>query len=110
MSLDKKFAFWKEIPREEISWNPQIDPLHCSGCGMCVTSCGRGVFGFDVQTNKATVENPLHCMVGCKSCQSWCVFNAIGFPEDQVVKDLIKSHNLLKLAKQQLKEKYPQTS
>jgi formate hydrogenlyase subunit 6/NADH:ubiquinone oxidoreductase subunit I len=38
MSLDAKFAFWKGIPREENSWNPQIDSQRCIGCGMCVTS------------------------------------------------------------------------
>ncbi len=42
--LDPKFAYWKGIPREEIDWHPTVDESKCTGCGMCVTSCGRNVF------------------------------------------------------------------
>lgn len=108
MALDAKFAVWKGVPREEIAWNPQIDEHRCHGCGMCVTSCGRGVFGYAVERGKATVENPLQCMVGCKSCEAWCVFDAISFPDAQVVKDFIKERKILEVAKQQLREKFPQ--
>jgi NAD-dependent dihydropyrimidine dehydrogenase PreA subunit len=101
-TLDKKFATWKNIPREEIHWHPVIDTDKCTGCGMCVTSCGRNVFDFNPQTNKALVARPLNCMVGCTSCECWCVFNAIRFPERQYVRDLIKKKHVLSLVKKQL--------
>jgi len=103
--LDKKFATWKGIQREEINWHPTIDENKCVGCGMCVTSCGRNVFDFDPENKKAVVARPLQCMVGCTSCQVWCIYDAISFPDPDYVKNLIKKRGALKLAKKQLKEK-----
>lgn len=105
VKLDKKFAFWKGIPREEIDWHPIIDEDKCVGCGMCVTSCGRNVFDYDWDRKKAVVVRPLQCMVGCMSCQIWCIFNAISFPDPQYVKNLIKERKLLLLAKKELEKK-----
>ncbi len=105
MSLPEKYAYWKGVPREEIEWHPHIDESKCTGCGMCITSCGREVFEYDEGKNKAVVVNPLQCMVGCTSCMTWCIFNAIGFPDPQYVKDLIKEKKILSLAKRQLKQK-----
>jgi len=103
--LDKKFAKWKGIPREEINWNPIIDESKCVGCGMCITSCGRNVFDYDRNKEKAVVGRPLHCMVGCTSCQVWCVFDAISFPDPQYVKNLIKEKKILALAKKELEKR-----
>ncbi|MEM4245279.1 MAG: 4Fe-4S binding protein [Candidatus Nanoarchaeia archaeon] len=103
--MDEKFAKWKGVPREEINWNPNIDEKKCIGCGMCITSCGRNVFDFDVGKNKSVVARPLQCMVGCTSCEVWCTSNAISFPEKQYVKNLIKEKGILKVAKKELDEK-----
>ncbi len=103
--LDPKFAYWKGVPREEISWYPTIDESKCTGCGMCVTSCGRNVFDYDREKRKVFVARPLQCMVGCTSCEIWCVFDAISFPNPQYVKDLIKEKKILILAKKQLEER-----
>lgn len=103
--LDKKFAKWKGLDRTKINWNPKIDKEKCVGCGMCVTSCGRDVFDFDKKNNKSVVARPLQCMVGCSSCESWCIFTAISFPDKQYVKDLIKKKGILKIAKRELVEK-----
>jgi NAD-dependent dihydropyrimidine dehydrogenase PreA subunit len=108
--LDEKFAKWKGIPREEIRWNPSIDETKCVGCGMCITSCGRDVFGFDPVRKKALVERPLQCSVGCTSCEVWCIYNAISFPDPQYVKDLIREKKVLILAKKQLAEKLNQNA
>ena len=102
---DEKFAKWKGISRKEINWSPKIDEKKCTGCGMCITSCGRNVFDFDKEKNKSIVARPNNCMVGCTSCETWCIFNAISFPDRQYVKDLIKKEGLLKVAKKELKEK-----
>jgi len=105
VKLDKKFAKWKEIPREEINWYPIIDNSKCIGCGMCVTSCGRNVFDYDWEKKKAVVVHPLQCMVGCTSCKVWCIFDAISFRDSQYVKDLIKKRKILALAKKELEKK-----
>ena len=72
---------------------------------MCVVSCGREVFSFNVGKQKSEVSNPLQCMVGCTSCRAWCVFSAITFPDEQRVKDFIKQKNILGLVKKHLKQK-----
>ncbi len=103
-TLDKKFAYWKNVPRDEIVWHPVINTDKCPGCGMCITSCGRDVFDFDKEKKEAVVARPLQCLVGCTSCESWCIFNAIGFPDKKYVKDIIKKKRLLIVAKKQLEE------
>jgi NAD-dependent dihydropyrimidine dehydrogenase PreA subunit len=102
---EDKYAQWKGIPRAEIVWHPTIDETKCVGCGMCVTTCGRDVFGFDAQNKKAVVARPLQCMVGCSSCETWCVFEAISFPDRKRVRDFIKDKNILATARKQLAEK-----
>jgi len=72
---------------------------------MCVTSCGRNVFDYDWERKKAIVARPLQCLVGCTSCQNWCVFDAISFPDSQYVKDLIKKRKVLLLAKEELEKR-----
>lgn len=106
MSLPENYAYWKGIPREEIDWHPTINEEKCTGCGVCVTSCGREVFSYNKEKKKVVVANALYCMVGCTSCKTWCIFDAINFPDPQYVKDLIKNKKVLTLAKKQLNEKY----
>ena len=102
--LPEKFAMWKGVPREQIEWHPIIDERKCTGCGMCATSCGRDVFGFDKAKRKAVVAHPLQCLVGCTSCESWCIFEAIRFPDKQRVRDFIREKRLLATAKKQLEK------
>ena len=104
VKLDEKFAYWKGIPREEIDWHPVIDEKKCVGCGMCVTSCGRNVFDYDFEKRKAIVARPLQCLVGCKSCESWCIYDAITFRNVIYVKNLIKERKVLLHAKKELEK------
>jgi Fe-S-cluster-containing dehydrogenase component len=45
-------------------------------------------------------------MVGCTSCETWCIYGAISFPDHDYVKNLIKEKGLLKVAKKELEQKY----
>jgi NAD-dependent dihydropyrimidine dehydrogenase PreA subunit len=105
MNIPEKYAKWKGIPREEIEWAPIIDESKCVGCGMCFTTCGRDVFDYDKERKKAIVARPMQCMVGCTSCEVWCVFNAISFPDKQRVRDFIKNKKILVQVKQELEKK-----
>ena len=105
--LPEKFAMWNGVPREEIDWHPTIDESKCTGCGMCITSCGRNVFDYDEGRRTSVVARPLQCLVGCTSCEAWCVFEAISFPDRAYVRDVIRKNRILVTAKKQLTEKLP---
>lgn len=104
-NLPEKYAKWKGVPREEIEWHPIIDEDKCVGCGMCVTSCGREVFDFNIERKKALVSKPMQCLVGCSSCGAWCIYDAISFPPQKIVKDFIKEKKILLVAKKELEER-----
>ena len=82
---DKFLKPWHGIPRADIPWHPTVDPDVCIGCGTCVVSCSRVVYRFDFEHKKAVVADPLHCMVGCRTCASTCPANAISFPDRDLV-------------------------
>jgi CDP-4-dehydro-6-deoxyglucose reductase, E3 len=84
---------WHGIPREEIDWHPIVDVDACIGCGNCVTSCGRLVYQFDFDREKAVVAEPLHCMVGCMTCANTCPSHAISFPDPEVLKPLVNARD-----------------
>jgi NAD-dependent dihydropyrimidine dehydrogenase PreA subunit len=107
--LPEKFATWKGVPRQEIDWHPTINESKCTGCGMCVTSCGREVFDFDAAKKKAVVARPLQCLPGCTSCEAWCVFDAISFRDKQYMREVIKKNKILLMAKQELERKQRQS-
>jgi len=65
------------VPREEIHWYPTVNDERCTGCGVCVDMCHRGVFS---DTGKAKVTNPYRCVVSCTGCASMCPEKAISFP------------------------------
>ena len=98
------FDKWRGLDRKTIEWYPAIDEEKCIGCGMCVTGCPRKVYGFDFEKNKATVKNPYNCMVGCSTCQSTCLMDAINFPNRQMIKDIVRKENLIEEAKEKLEE------
>ncbi len=56
--MDEKYKKWKGVERDKINWAPSVDTKKCNGCGLCVTSCGREVFDFDIQLKKAVVSRP----------------------------------------------------
>lgn len=97
-------SHWHGFPREEIHWNPVVIDDRCIGCGLCVTSCGRGVYAFDYQKNRPVVANGQMCMVGCTTCATICSRDAIEFPSAGYIRQLIRDQKLLKQAKDILRE------
>lgn len=93
---DPKFMQpWHGVPRAEIDWRPRVDDALCIGCGLCVTTCGRGVYGYDFEREKPLVREPLHCMVGCVTCANICPEGAIGFPPLQQLHKMIRARKVL---------------
>jgi NAD-dependent dihydropyrimidine dehydrogenase PreA subunit len=82
--MTNEFELWHGMKRSDIKWYPIIDPNKCTGCGLCVVTCGekRNVFGYDISQHKAVVLFPNNCMVGCNNCQVSCLWKAISYPED----------------------------
>ncbi len=58
MTYRKVNMGWHGVPRQEIKWFPAITIERCTGCGLCVTSCFRGVLAFDYETDQAVVVTP----------------------------------------------------
>ena len=103
---DKKFTEWHGIPREKINWNPVIDENKCIGCGLCVTTCGRGVYKFNFEKNKPEVVNPNNCLVGCQTCANLCPTKAISFAEEdktrEKAQEIVKTTGILPRVKKEL--------
>jgi len=100
---------WHGIPREQIDWHPTVVAERCIGCGLCVTSCGRQVFAFDYERNKPVVLNGLNCMVGCTTCATVCTQDALEFPSQGFIRQLVRERKLLRRSKDELRanrEKY----
>jgi len=103
---DKKFSEWHGIDRDKINWNPEIDKDKCIGCGLCVTTCGRGVYKFNFKENKPKVINPNNCLVGCQTCSNLCPAKAISFAEEdktrEKAQEIVKENKVLPKVKKEL--------
>ena len=100
---------WHGVPRAEIRWHPTVVAERCIGCGLCATSCGRGVYAFDYAANRPIVVAPDMCMVGCTTCATLCPQDAIEFPSRGYIQQLIRERKLLRQSKDMLRagqEKY----
>jgi len=106
--MSKDNGTWHEIPRSEITWNPSVIAERCVGCGLCVTSCGRGVYAFDYENNIPVVAAPQMCMVGCTTCATICTRDAIEFPSTGYIRQLIRDKKLLTQSKAILRAKREQ--
>ena len=106
---DPKFTKFHGVDREKIQWNPTIDESKCLGCGMCATSCTRGVYKFDYENKKSKVVNPTNCMVACQTCANLCPAGAISFAENETPRDkaqrIVKDFELLSKAKEDLEKR-----
>jgi len=106
---DPKFAKFHGIDRDEIDWRPTINESKCIGCGMCATSCGRGVYKFDYEKRKSKVVNPDNCMVACQTCANLCPMQAISFAEEDKTREkaqkIVKDFQLLPRVKEELEKR-----
>jgi len=104
--LPEKYAKWHGIDRTKIPWYPAIDEERCIGCKLCFVTCGREVFDFDLEKNKAIVVRKYQCMVGCTTCAAICPAGAISFPDKEVVHKIEREEQILaKIQKKALKKK-----
>ena len=103
---DKKFSEWHGINRDKIKWNPSIDEEKCIGCGLCVSTCGRGVYKFGYCRKKPLVVSPNNCLVGCQTCANLCPAKAIKFAENdktrEKAQEIIKENKILPKIKKEL--------
>lgn len=95
---------WHGILRHEIAWRPTVVSERCLGCGLCVTSCGRSVYAFDYDQNRPVVISPDKCMVGCTTCATICLQDAIEFPSRGYIRGLIRSRKVLRQSKDMLRD------
>ena len=109
MSTTPNNNAWHGIPREQIDWHPTVIAERCIGCGICATSCNKGVYAFDYEANKPVVVAPQSCMVGCTTCATICPEDALEFPSQGYVRQIIKKNKIITQAKNMLRadpEKY----
>lgn len=86
---------WHGIPRDEITWYPTIVMERCTGCGLCATSCDRGVYAMEAETNRPLVTLPQECIVGCTTCATICTQDAIEFPSQGYIRQVIKKYEIV---------------
>ncbi len=103
--LPEKFAKWHGIDRTKIPWYPVVDVDKCIGCKLCFVSCGRGVYDFDMEENKAVVAHKYQCLVGCSTCATICPVGAISFPERSMIQKVEKEEKVLVRIQEKAKKK-----
>jgi NAD-dependent dihydropyrimidine dehydrogenase PreA subunit len=74
------YGYWNGHPRENIPWFPVVSADLCDGCGNCLEVCPKDVFLID-ENQKAIVNEPFLCIVGCCFCKSACDPHAILMPD-----------------------------
>ncbi len=94
------------VDRDKIDWHPMMNEEKCSGCGLCVTTCGRGVYKFDYDSKKAKIVNPNSCMVACQTCSNLCPTKAIFFAKGdktrEKVQKILKKNDVFKKVNEEL--------
>ncbi|MGC8617920.1 MAG: 4Fe-4S dicluster domain-containing protein [Thermoplasmata archaeon] len=111
-SETNKGKLWHGVKREEISWYPMIDQQLCTGCGLCILTCGNSVFRWNDKENRPLVSAEQNCVLGCTTCGKVCPEKAISFPEDPkgFMRKLVIKYKIYPLVKQELEqrlEKFP---
>lgn len=103
---------WHGINRAAYDWFPAIDYDKCTGCGLCLLSCGNSVFTWSMNNNLPTVQNPGGCVLGCTTCGKVCPEDAISFPDDpkEFLAKVIKDNKIFPTVRKELQarlDKFP---
>uniref|UniRef100_A0A7C3EJP2 Ferredoxin family protein n=1 Tax=Gracilinema caldarium TaxID=215591 RepID=A0A7C3EJP2_9SPIR len=103
---------WFGTDRTTLTWYPSIAADKCTQCGLCLLTCGAGVFGFSSSKKTYSVINPGNCTLGCTTCGKVCPEDAISFPEESrtFMHNIIKKGKIFTKVKQALQvrlEKFP---
>jgi len=101
ISKEVHLAWLTGYPRDKVDWFPTIDAEKCVQCGMCM-NCGRKVFEWT--ENGPVVARPFECVVGCTTCGTLCMGEAITFPDTSYVRELYRKEGIWAKVKKQLKE------
>ena len=100
---------WHGVDRNKIDWKPTVNESKCIGCGLCVTTCGRGVYKYDYKNKKTKVVNPYHCVVACQTCANLCPAKAIIFAENDATREkaqkIVRKTKILGKVKIELEER-----
>jgi MinD superfamily P-loop ATPase len=65
------------VTRSEQPILPLIDPMRCTGCGVCAELCPTNAVA--VRANRAIIVRPMACTY-CDLCETYCPEGAIGRP------------------------------
>jgi len=79
---------YMNIPREQIPWYPTVDADKCVNCGECLEFCSNGVYEKGEKT--VLVAEPFNCVVGCNRCSRVCPNEALSFPTQEQLKDMLQ--------------------
>ncbi len=98
---------WHGVDRLELNWSPSVDLDKCTGCGLCLLSCGNAVFKWDASDNRPIVAAEKNCVVGCTTCAKVCPEDAITFPSDPktFVRKVMIQHKVFPAIRRELDER-----
>jgi len=101
---------WHGVDRNKIDWKPTVNESKCIGCGLCVTTCGRGVYKYDYKNKKTKIVNPYHCVVACQTCANLCPVGAISFVKKGAItrekaQEIVRKFNVLPKVKRELEDR-----
>ncbi|MGC8618025.1 MAG: 4Fe-4S dicluster domain-containing protein [Thermoplasmata archaeon] len=104
--ISKKMQ-WHGVDRAQLNWYPTINEDACTGCGLCLLSCGNSVFKWNVQEEMPLVANPQKCVLGCTTCGKVCPEGAISFPENPAtfIKNVVFKYKVFPKVKEDLNER-----
>lgn len=79
-----------KVPREKVPWFPTINNDVCIGDKECFNFCKNNVFEWDETEGRPIVANPYKCVLGCDACMQICPVEAITFPSQQELRQMIR--------------------
>ncbi|MGC8661978.1 MAG: 4Fe-4S dicluster domain-containing protein [Nitrososphaeria archaeon] len=95
---------WHGVERSHYQWFPVINYEACTGCGMCLLTCGNNVFAWSSDKDAPVIANPGSCVLGCTTCGKLCPEYAITFQGDpkEFVGKLIRENRIFPEVRREL--------